>query len=130
MSLFGWCGFHVISGTVSRTVTVQTEVWKSWISYYFQARKTELQNKKGQTYEASIVMISFWISINSISSPQYLSDEKFREEVVSRTPMKRTGDPKEAATVVAFLCMPAASYVTGQTICVDGGFTANGFFFP
>lgn len=44
--------------------------------------------------------------------------------------MKRIGDPKEAATVVAFLCMPAASYVTGQTICVDGGFTANGFCFP
>ncbi|KAJ4723305.1 tropinone reductase [Melia azedarach] len=60
----------------------------------------------------------------------YLSDEKVLEEVKRRTPMGRTGEPKEVSSLVAFLCMPAASYITGQTICVDGGFTVNGFFFP
>ncbi|KAK1587203.1 hypothetical protein Q3G72_010568 [Acer saccharum] len=59
-----------------------------------------------------------------------LSDEKFYKEVISRTPMGRTGETKEVSSLVAFLCMPAASYITGQTICVDGGFTINGFSFP
>ncbi|TXG74166.1 hypothetical protein EZV62_002745 [Acer yangbiense] len=61
---------------------------------------------------------------------QLLSDEKFDKEVISRTPMGRTGETKEVSSLVAFLCMPAASYITGQTICVDGGFTINGFSFP
>ena len=60
---------------------------------------------------------------------QYLDDEKFLEAVVSRTPMRRTGEPKEVSSLVAFLCLPAASYITGQTICVDGGLTVNGFLF-
>ena len=41
----------------------------------------------------------------------------------ARVPMGRLGETAEVASVVAFLCMPAASYVTGQIICVDGGRT-------
>ncbi|KAL9415906.1 hypothetical protein AB3S75_039161 [Citrus x aurantiifolia] len=60
----------------------------------------------------------------------FLNDEAFLKEVEGRTPMRRTGKPNEISSLVAFLCMPAASYITGQTISADGGFTVNGFFFP
>jgi NAD(P)-dependent dehydrogenase (short-subunit alcohol dehydrogenase family) len=37
-------------------------------------------------------------------------------------PMKREGRPEEIANTVLFLCSDAASYITGQSISVDGGY--------
>ena len=55
-----------------------------------------------------------------------LSDPERLARILSRTPMRRIGHPEEVAAVVAFLSMPAAAYVTGQCIAIDGGFTAYG----
>ncbi|CAN1282650.1 Tropinone reductase homolog At2g29260, chloroplastic [Linum perenne] len=59
-----------------------------------------------------------------------LEDEEFKKAAVARTPMGRTGEPVEAAGLTAFLCLPAASYVTGQTVAVDGGTSVHCFTPP
>lgn len=49
--------------------------------------------------------------------------EDMKREVSERTPFKRIGRPKEVADVVVFLAGPKATWITGQTIIVDGGYS-------
>jgi NAD(P)-dependent dehydrogenase (short-subunit alcohol dehydrogenase family) len=47
----------------------------------------------------------------------------YLEMMKGRTPAGRKGDPRELAATVVFLASPAAGYITGQTLAVDGGVT-------
>ncbi|XP_047090114.1 tropinone reductase homolog At5g06060-like isoform X3 [Lolium rigidum] len=76
------------------------------------------------------------IRINSVA-PGYiftslikglLANKEFEASIVSRTPVRRLGEPGEVSSLVAFLCMPGSTYITGQTISVDGGMSVNGFY--
>jgi NAD(P)-dependent dehydrogenase (short-subunit alcohol dehydrogenase family) len=49
--------------------------------------------------------------------------EKVRSAYLDKVPLGRIAKPEEAADVVVWLCSPAASYVTGHTMIVDGGMT-------
>ncbi len=69
------------------------------------------------------------IRVNSIA-PGYLDTdmtrempEELRQQIVRRTPLGRLGTPADVAAVVSFLVSPAAAFVTGQTLVVDGGLT-------
>ena len=50
-----------------------------------------------------------------------LGSEEARARIMSRTPMRRLGDPSEIADVCAFLISDASSYMTGEVVYVDGG---------
>jgi len=51
-------------------------------------------------------------------------DEKALKYILSRTPLGRTGDPLDLKAALIYLASPASNYITGQTLFVDGGWTA------
>jgi 3-oxoacyl-[acyl-carrier protein] reductase len=78
---------------------------------------------RGLTLAVAVETATSGVTCNAVApgwirTPSSLSQEL---EYGERTPMERMGEPEEIAAAVAFFCSPAASYVTGQTLVVDGG---------
>src|SRR5215469_15885211 len=61
--------------------------------------------------------------IQTVLSEYYWKDEKQRAEIVSKQPIQHLGQPIEVAEVALLLASNRSSYVTGQTLIVDGGTT-------
>jgi gluconate 5-dehydrogenase len=72
------------------------------------------------------------IRVNAVAPGYFETDlteglrgnDRLSEQVTSRTPMGRFGHPDELIGACLFLASPAASYVTGHSLSVDGGWTA------
>lgn len=56
-----------------------------------------------------------------------LADTRTKKLIEQRTPMSRIAEPEEVAAAIAFLCLPASSYITGQCLAVDGGAVSTMF---
>ncbi|KAK8473764.1 hypothetical protein PHAVU_001G234700 [Phaseolus vulgaris] len=67
-----------------------------------------------------------WYTKTSLAE-SVLAIKEYVDEIMIRTPIKRIAEAHEVSSLVTFLCLPAASYITGQVISVDGGFTVHGF---
>jgi len=88
----------------------------------------------GMTKTAAIEYAQSGIRVNAVC-PGYiltplveqgiLSDPGQEEQVTKRHPMGRLGKPEEIAESVVWLCSDAASFVTGHTMTVDGGYVAQ-----
>jgi 3-oxoacyl-[acyl-carrier protein] reductase len=79
----------------------------------------------GATKSLALELASRGVTVNVvapgiIASP--MTEGLFPADVVeSLVPLKRAGTPEEVAALVGFLCSDAASYITGQTLSVNGG---------
>ena len=74
------------------------------------------------------------ISVNAIApgvfptemNGQIISGTPRGEEILLRTPMRRFGNPEELVGTAVLLASDGASFLTGQSIVVDGGYLASG----
>lgn len=80
----------------------------------------------------AIEWAEFGIRVNAIipgtvetdSRAVLLADPKVKETMLNRVPLHRFATPQEVADAVCFMASPAAAYMTGQTLLLDGGLTA------
>ena len=87
----------------------------------------------GLTRQMAVELAEYNITVNAISPgpvdtpmTQVLHTEQFRREYAAAIPMNRYGTTEEIAATVGFLVSPAAAYITGVSLPVDGGFLASG----
>ena len=75
-----------------------------------------------------------WMCMTPMLAAAIAGDPTQLPKIAAATPLAaglaRLPEAAESAATIAFLAMPAASYITGQTVAVDGGLTVNGFAGP
>ena len=83
----------------------------------------------GMTRTMSKELVNRGVTVNAVA-PGFISSEMtdsmpvgILDEVIKSIPAKRIGNPEDVAAAVLFLASPAAGYISGQTIVVDGGMT-------
>ena len=118
-------------GTIVNTASIMGPVGSPTGNMAYNASKHAVV---GMTKTAAIEYAQSGIRVNAVC-PGYiltplleqglLSDPGQEEKIIGRHPMGRLGTPEEIAESVVWLCSDAASFVTGHTMTVDGGYVAQ-----
>ena len=116
---------HKIHGSIVNMSSINAVVAIPTIAAYSASKGGVMQLTKA----CSLALVEHGIRVNAVG-PGSIDTEMMAgvnanpdamKTVMSRTPMKRIGTPREIGDVVAFLTSDKASYITGETIYVDGG---------
>lgn len=77
----------------------------------------------GLTRSMALDFAAFGVTVNAVAPGWIATGSQTAQEELDglATPMGRSGTPDEVAAAVAWFCLPAASYVTGQCLVIDGG---------
>lgn len=109
-----------------RIVNIGSEVYEV-ATPNFSAYVAAKGGQKGWTRSMATELAPDGITVNLVA-PGWIPNERHADcppdalnEYLSTTPAARWGTPEDVAHAVADLCSPASSFITGQTICVNGG---------
>jgi NAD(P)-dependent dehydrogenase (short-subunit alcohol dehydrogenase family) len=88
---------------------------------------------EGMTKAMALELAPFGIRVNAVAptfiltelTRSWAEDPAWRAEILPRIPLGRLGMPQDVAGAVVFLCSPAAAMITGHSLLVDGGWTAQ-----
>lgn len=119
------------SGSVVNIVSVAGVVSVGTGVIYAMTKAAMIQMTRGLAVEwgpddIRVNAVAPWFTRTPLTE-NLLGQQEFNRRVVESTPLGRVAEPDEVSGVVAFLCLPAAAYVTGQCVAADGGFLAKGF---
>jgi NAD(P)-dependent dehydrogenase (short-subunit alcohol dehydrogenase family) len=126
-------GHHMVERRYGRIVNITSLT--SFVAFYEVAAYTASKaGVAGLTRALAIEWAPYGVCVNAIAPGVFrtalnekLLDETARgRELLMRTPMQRFGRVEEVAGAAVFLASDAASFITGQTLTIDGGFLASG----
>lgn len=120
---------HMISNNWGRIVNIAS-IWGIKSKEQRTSYTTSKSALTGMTKTMAIELAKHNILVNTVSpgftdtelTSKILSDTD-KENLINQVPIKRMAKPSEIANTVAFLCSDLNSYITGQNIIIDGGFT-------
>jgi len=116
---------HMIQAKYGRIVNVSSVTGPVVTDRGMSAYSAAKAGMAGLTRSLALELGPFGITANAVA-PGWIETASSRLSEIEagrHTPVGRPGTPEEVAAVIVFLCSAEASYVTGQTIVVDGGNT-------